>query len=384
MYRLQCICEIVLLTDKLLSDSRSVSSLESYDSDRLTKSLDVPRATSANQNSSNWTDIDNASPSCGLPVSKPGTDKPALVTSDLSSCSPTSKDSLHLRDSSLVSDTTRSELSWQARDSLERGADSGQPACSSISLPASDADAEITSDVDSRLHSHTLPDCDALEDSVMDVWNCISKNSSSVLEGSVVTPSVQGYLSVNMSKSSDTVNDYSGPVKPGLCVSIDSALMSKVVAATVESPSEDFHSIYASNDNSALSLTTTREACLSDSEPAYSFPDSDSTDAWLEFPLSGKSAALSLCVSRRTVWYVDTTERLYCSSLKGPGLSWTAIDQPAEQISCSPSGYILWKVYRGSAYSATGRLAGKFPAVSEWREVARDVAYVAADDSVVW
>jgi len=182
----------------------------------------------------------------------------------------------------------------------------------------------------------------------------------------------------------NAVKDYSGVVDLGLHVSVDSALDSKRVTATILSPSEDFRSIYASNSGSLTTSATAGGTSVSEPETVHSFPDLDSVDAWLEFPLPGKSTALSLCVSRRAAWYVDKAQRLYCSSLKGPGLCWNAVDQAAEQISCSPSGCIVWRVYRGSAFSAVGKINVKFPSGTEWREVAREVAYVAVDDTVVW
>jgi len=77
-------------------------------------------------------------------------------------------------------------------------------------------------------------------------------------------------------------------------------------------------------------------------------------------------------------------DRLYYSSLAGTGLRWTALDQPASHITTSPSGFIVWRLHHSSAFTAVGKLMAKSPAGSEWREVARDVAHVAADDHVVW
>jgi len=322
-------------------DSKSVSSLESYDSDQLLKSFDVPHQAST----------------AAIPCS--------------SSCA----------------DSDTSGMEWLCHtntDSLQTA--SSFSSCNSTS-DKNDSSQQNTSETAMYVHDRAQLDCNTsllLEDFVEDVMplrNCVPKDLITSSEG-CAADDLQNRSSLNAGKLSVSAANHSGAISSGLRVSIASALKSECAKFTILSPSEDFRSIYASDSNSEASLDTT--PLQSKPEPTHSYQDPDSADAWLEFPVPDKSLALSLCVSQRTVWYVDKTERLYYSSLQGPGLVWLTDSQPAEQISCSPSGYIVWRVYHGSAFSAVGRITGKSPAGTEWREVAREVAYVAADDSVVW
>jgi len=387
-------CEIVFLLDILPSDSKSISSLGSCDSGQLLKSLEISQqaATDAIRCSGSSADTDNVSRACDWRVPEPTSDISALVSNDLFSSSPKSTEGLFQNDSDLASDTTKMESSCRTTtDVLQIDV----PQTMSIfnnakSMSDRNDGSQNTVETTASVYDHALSDCNTnqlLEDyvkAVVPLQNFVPNESFTILEGYAAI-GLQNSSSLNMNKLSDAVEDRSDAVNMELCVSIDSAFKSRCVKPTIMSPSEDFQSIYSSCSKSQTSSPTTCKAFQSmPPESTHSYHDSDNMDAWLEFLLPEKSTAQSLCVSRRTVWYVDITERLYYSSLKGPGLSWNTDSQPAEQISCSPSGFIIWRVYRGSAFSAIGRITGKYPAGTEWREVAREVAYVAADDSVVW
>ena len=362
----------MLLAEKLPCEARTFCSMESYSSDQLLKSQDQhqnlskPTATTVLCCSNS-----SATVSGDLTLQKSTSDLPALSSSDFPSCSPKLKERLLQNHSNLTSDITGLRLS-----------------CTEVLQPTSScSSAESQGDERPSTQNTTeSPACLSLKDSDGDsstLQNHVSENLGTGLEDSA-DADFQNSRSLVADSAYNAVKDYSGVVDLGLHVSVDSALDSKRVTATILSPSEDFRSIYASNSGSLTTSATAGGTSVSEPETVHSFPDLDSVDAWLEFPLPGKSTALSLCVSRRAAWYVDKAQRLYCSSLKGPGLCWNAVDQPAEQISCSPSGFIVWRVYRGSAFSAVGKINVKFPSGTEWREVAREVAYVAVDDTVVW
>jgi hypothetical protein len=154
--------------------------------------------------------------------------------------------------------------------------------------------------------------------------------------------------------------------------------------ATLSSPSEDFYSIYSGNGDYTLAAASAPETSSAPPVPPPVYlPNSD---AWVEVlgPAGASFPLQSLCVNRRTAWCVDRCDRLCYAVLGEPGIQWIALEQPAQLIACSPAGHIVWRLYRGSAYAAAGRIAKKTPAGSEWREVARDVAYLAVDDNVVW
>jgi len=308
-------------------------------------------------------------------VPKSTSDMPALCSCDVSSCSPKSKEGFLQNDVNLASETGGLELS---SDIILHTYDETLQSASICCLTDKNIDTQNTTE-----SAASLSNCDT-KDTVKaqaTIQNHVPDNLLTSLESSPAINS-QNRPSLN---TFDAVNDHSGAVNLGLCVSVDSALESNEFTATLMPPSEDFQSIYASNSYSLTTSAIADRTLIFEPETTIrSYPDSDSIDAWLEFPLPGKSTALSLSVSRRTAWYVDKAEHLYYALLKGPGLSWKSVDQPTQQISCSPSGSIVWRVYHGSAFSAVGKITGKSPAGTEWREVAREVAYVAVDDNVVW
>jgi len=322
-----------------------------------------------------------------LRVHNPTNSLPVPVSCDFTSRSAKLKKSLLDNDDMSASDSTRLEASCSMTvDTLQTGLEI-LPVASSCdnanSLQDENAGAWNTSETARCVRSHVLPDCETTQVLNDSVKALVTVPANSVTESeSGMDTDFHKSLSLNANNASSLIEDSSGAVKLGLCISVDSAL--KGFTPTVVSPSEDFQSIYALNNSSTTSSAVTGGTSVIDPQTIHSFPDTDSIDAWLEYSLPGKFAAQSLCVSRRTAWCVDKANHLYYSSLKGPGLSWINADQPTQQISSSPSGFIVWRVYRGSAYSAIGRITGKSPAGTEWREVAREVAYVAADDNVVW
>ena len=366
----------MLLAENLPPDSRSVSSLDSCSSDQLLKSQDISvlsKPTAVLHCSSSCTNNESSGASRDVRVHESTRDMPSFLSRELSSCSPKSKEGFLRNDINLASESNGLELSC---DNTVHAHNEILQSASSCLLTDKNADAQNTTE-----STLSLLDCDTNSTvSLVTMENRVPENSVTSLESSV------DICSQNSPRLStfDAVNNRSSAFDLGLCISADSAVESNNFMATVMSPSEDFQSIYASNSYSLTASAIADKTCISESETIHSYSDLDSIDAWLEFPLPGKSTALSLSVSSRTAWYVDKAEHLYCSSLKGPGLSWKPVDQPAQQISCSPSGSIVWRVYRGSAFSAVGKITGKSAAGTEWREVAREVAYVAVDDSVVW
>lgn len=381
--------KLCFFSDKLPNDSWSASSLESYATDHPLQLSDSPAllssTTTAITDQRSSLNATNARSSHNLRVDNK---VPVTVSCDLASHSADMKHCFVDNDSKSASDTARLESPCiMATNTLQVSADTLSIVSSSNSTTSclldDSAGAQNTSE------AAGFPVCSSELD---------SENTQMLkyaVEASGATPANSVICSESkrdadfhnsLSLNANSASDSSGAVKTGLCVSVDSAIPSHDFTATVLSPSEDFQSIYASKASPLAASTITEGTPVSQPQTTHSYLDSDSTDAWLEFPVPGKSAgpAQSLCISRRTVWYVDKTDHLFYSSLKGPGLSWTSVSQPTQQISCSPSGYIVWRVYRGSAYSAVGRITGKSPTGTEWREVAREVAYVAADDSVVW
>ena len=357
----------VLVLDKLpLIDSRSASSLESYDSDQFSKSpnaasrLKPPTSVAGITTSPAYT---NGTSSAFTLNSHAIDDAPVALPSDIPNCS-SMKDSTS-EGASLTTDTARPQpLSMSVLPNKQE--------CPSKISVRSNSQSSAAPLLDGYI-SQSFEDSDAER-------NRFAENSVTSLEDAVRT-SVRDSLRLSDGRTSCAPVNQRGSFNSRLLVNVDSALQTKRVAPTISSPSEDFQSIYASN---ADSMVSGHKTAVSESEPQTGYFDLDGIDAWLEFPTPGKSPGISLSVSRRTVWYVDRAERLYYSTLGGPGLSWKIVDQPTEQVSSSPSGFIVWRVWKGSAFTAVGRITGKYPAGTEWREVVREVSYVAADDNVVW
>ena len=381
---------VLLLAGKSPNESRSSSSLESCDSDLSLKFSDStsrlkPAAKSVIDCISSCSNTTNASRSYDVGGHNSADNMPALVSCDFTRRSTNLIERLSYNATESASDTTELERSCgtkthtiQTGTELQSTVSSGS---SSSSLLDKNAGAQNTSETVSRLLHDAASGCDVnrvLKDSV-------PVNSVTSSECDMATD-YHNSLSWNTNNASSAVKDSNGAANlRRLCVvNVNSAFESRGITATIMSPSEDFQSIYASNSSPLTASAVTGGTSVSEPETTHRYPDLDSVDAWLELSLLGKSTAQSLCVSRRTAWYVDKADHLYYSSLKGPGLSWISVHQPTQHISCSPSGLIVWRVYHGSAFSAVGRITGKSPAGTEWREVAREVAYVAVDDNVVW
>jgi len=372
----------LLLAGKSPNDSRSASSLESYDSDLSLKLSDStsclkPAAKSVVDSNSSCSNTTNTSHSSDVRGHNSVNNMPALVSCDFTRRSTktngkSASDTTGLGLScSTTTHTVQTDTELQLTVSSTRS--------TSVLLDKNARAQNISETVDHLLRDVSL-DCDVTRLlKTADPVNSVTHSECGMNSDS------HNSLSLNANNASSAVKDSNtaGNLRR-LCVNVNSAFESRGVTATITSPTEDFQSIYASHTSSLTPSAVTGGTSVSEPETTHRYPDLDSMDAWLEFSLPGKSAAQSLCVSRRTAWYVDKADHLYYSSLNGPGLTWISVHQPTQQISCSPSALIVWRVYNGSAFSAIGRITGKFPAGTEWREVAREVAYVAVDDNVVW
>ena len=155
--------------------------------------------------------------------------------------------------------------------------------------------------------------------------------------------------------------------------------------ATVTSPSDDFHSIYACNNECTFAVAPTSELqCpVRSAVPPVYLPNSD---AWVDVaaPVNAVFPLRSFCVRRRTAWCVDRSDHLFSAVLRGPGVQWVSIDQSAQLMSCSPDGHIIWRLCCGSAYAASRKIGAKSSAGLEWREIARDVAHLSVDNNMAW
>lgn len=103
---------------------------------------------------------------------------------------------------------------------------------------------------------------------------------------------------------------------------------------------------------------------------------------WLQLPAPAN--VLSLSVSSRHVWCIDASHKMLYSQLRGPGLRWFIVTTaPAQQVSVSPSGSLVWRLDSGSAYAACN-VSARQPWGNKWIEVARDVSWISVDNHAAW
>lgn len=122
--------------------------------------------------------------------------------------------------------------------------------------------------------------------------------------------------------------------------------------------------------------------CISRSQSATGSRQSTVVNNWIQLPAPANVRSLS--VSSRHVWCVDVSGQLLYSQLHGPGLRWFVVTTaPAQQISVSPSGSLVWRLDDGSVYAARN-VTARQPWGNKWSAVARDVTWVSADNHVAW
>lgn len=105
-------------------------------------------------------------------------------------------------------------------------------------------------------------------------------------------------------------------------------------------------------------------------------------NGWLQLPAPANIQSLS--VTSQHVWCVDMLGRTLYSRLCGPGLRWFVVTTaPAQQVSVSPTGSLVWRLDHSSAFAACG-VSTRHPWGTKWTEVARNVSWISVDDHVAW
>jgi len=103
---------------------------------------------------------------------------------------------------------------------------------------------------------------------------------------------------------------------------------------------------------------------------------------WLQLPAPANIRSLS--VSSRHVWCVDMSGQLLYSQLSGPGLRWFVVTTaPAQQVSVSPSGSLVWRLDGNLVYAARN-VTARQPWGNKWAAVARGVTWISVDNHVAW
>ena len=111
-------------------------------------------------------------------------------------------------------------------------------------------------------------------------------------------------------------------------------------------------------------------------------------DIWVTVPHPCRGHVQSICLSDRLLWLVDSRNMVYCTEVNTKGKKWELIKHPMQQVSSSPSGFIVWGVYRHNAYVRFGfelSIPGHtWRNVSKNTSLAHKVRYVCADEAGVW
>ena len=106
------------------------------------------------------------------------------------------------------------------------------------------------------------------------------------------------------------------------------------------------------------------------------------------FEISCPSSVQQLSSSRMCTWCVDASNHVWYLLARDVALitsvgRWRRVDVPAQQISVSPSGSILWRLTHGSIFVAN-KVTNNVPYGTKWEEIAKKVAYIAVDDHIAW
>ena len=115
---------------------------------------------------------------------------------------------------------------------------------------------------------------------------------------------------------------------------------------------------------------------------------SQGADIWVPIPHPGRHPLQSVCMSEQLLWVVDTRGTVYHTTTESKGRDWQVTDKAMNEIASSPSGKIVWGIFRQNAYARLG--IGMNPAGRTWRNVTKNtplahkVKQIAADETGVW
>ena len=117
-------------------------------------------------------------------------------------------------------------------------------------------------------------------------------------------------------------------------------------------------------------------------------PSDPEADIWVTVPHPCRGHVQSICLSDRLLWLVDSRNMVYCTEINTKGKKWDLIKHPMQQVSSSPSGGVVWGVYRQNAYVRLGlqqNVSGQvWKNLTKITSLAQRIKYVCADDAGVW
>ena len=255
-----------------------------------------------------------------------------------------------------------------------------------------DSDSESTADVTSGITDNPV-DVDSAK-------NCTATRNEYIKMPEIVDQSLIGY-------DEDFESIYSPKlVTPTVEMSLDDAIINSLMASHVD----DFRDVvrpvvfneYPGHETDRDSHTSVQPSTeqvpiprqMTAPQSTYNSDDVVShaqlvggtrhsvVNNWVQLPAPANIR--SLAVSSRHVWCIDMSGQMLYSPLHGPGLRWFVVTTaPAQQVSVSPSGSLVWRLDGRTVYAARN-VTARLPWGNKWSAVARDVTWISADDHVAW
>ena len=166
---------------------------------------------------------------------------------------------------------------------------------------------------------------------------------------------------------------------------------------------EEFNLCTPVEDSRAKSLETQGACKMSPTPlPAHNRPESAESfyeedpqeeslpeaDIWVTVPHPCRGHIQNVCLSDQLLWLVDSRNMVYCTSVNSKGRKWELIKRPMNQVTSSPSGHIVWGLYRQNAYIRLGlglSVVGEtWKNITKTTSLAQKIKYVCADETGVW
>lgn len=99
--------------------------------------------------------------------------------------------------------------------------------------------------------------------------------------------------------------------------------------------------------------------------------------------VKGPGPVVSLAACNGYLCCVDSRDNVYYSRLMGREFTWRSGSRPMNRVALSPSGSVLWAIYKEKLYAARSPLSNE-PLAMGWDEVAMNVVSVSVTEATAW
>lgn len=99
--------------------------------------------------------------------------------------------------------------------------------------------------------------------------------------------------------------------------------------------------------------------------------------------VKGPGAIVSLAACDGYLCCVDSRDNVYYSRLMGREFTWRSGSRPMSRVALSPSGCVLWAIYKEKLYAARSPRCNE-PLAMGWDEVAMNVVSVSVTETTAW